>query len=156
MTQVTVYKRNHLGEAVWEYDGELVARGDTWMCIEAYFMREDFETEYVTYRKGDRFTEWYYSDRWYNIFRLEDVETKQLKGWYCNLVRPAEFTENTIAGDDLALDVFILPDGEMIILDEDEFDELALSAEDQAQVWAAVDALRGLVARRESPFDEIR
>lgn len=152
---ITVTKRNHLGEFTFRYEGEVLERGDTWVCLQAVFGRDDIDAGYVVFRRGDVMTEWFYSDRWYNIFRLQDVHTGQLKGWYCNLTRPAEITETTIAADDLALDLFIAPDGQIQLLDEDEFEGLHLCLHERAAVLAGVKLLRRAVANREAPFDEI-
>jgi uncharacterized protein len=155
MSEITVYKLNHLGEEVWHYTGEEVARGETWVCLEARFNRDDMDQGFVVFRRGDLMTEWFYSDRWYNIFRIQDVDTGKLKGWYCNIVRPAKITETTVAAEDLALDVFIKPDGQVLVLDEDEFSALHLSPDDQAASWAAVDQLRAATQECRPPFDEI-
>jgi uncharacterized protein len=153
---ITVIKNNHRGEKLWQYTGEAVARGATWVCLDAYFNRDDVDAGYVVFRRGDRMTEWFYSDRWYNIFRLQDVQTGQLKGWYCNITRPALISDSTIAADDLALDVFIAPSGALTLLDEDEFAALDLTGADHAAALAAVETLRDLARQRIAPFDEIR
>ena len=63
-------------------------------------------------------TEWFYSDRWYNVFRLEDVDDDRLKGWYCNIGRPARLGKAVVAYDDLALDVFVTPEGGVTVLQQ--------------------------------------
>jgi predicted RNA-binding protein associated with RNAse of E/G family len=153
---ITVTKRDHDGAYVWHYTGELAAHGDTWLRIEARFGRRDVITDYVTFRQGDRMIEWFFTDRWYNIFEVRDVDDDRLKGWYCNVTRPAEIDDDSVAADDLALDVFVTPAGAVLVLDEDEFTALALSADEHAHALAAVDALRRQVAERAAPFDQIR
>ena len=155
MADITVYKRNHLGVRVWQYEGAVVARGATGGCLRAAFNRSDHEAGYVTFRRGDVMTEWFYSDRWYNIFRLQDVDDGRLKGWYCNITRPAVIAADSVAADDLALDVFVRPNGATLLLDDDEFAALDLSPDDRAGALAAVDALLEAVDAREPPFDEI-
>ena len=44
---------------------------------------------HATLRRGDRFIETYYTDRWYNIFEIHAREDDRLKGWYCNIAKPA-------------------------------------------------------------------
>lgn len=158
--RATVIKQDHNGGFVLQYDGELVERGDQSVCIEAYFSR-DYVAPYVTFRKSDRMTEWFYADRCYNIFRIEDVETKQLKGWYCNFTTPATFTFDeatdhvTVRSNDLALDVFVDPHGKITLLDEDEFAALNLPDDQVDAVIHATEQLRKLVMMRSAPFDEI-
>ena len=155
MTPITVYKRDHLGNRVWHYAGDVIARGETWVCLEAPFNRADVDAGYVVFRQGDLFREWFYSDRWYNVFRLQDVREGTLTGWYCNITRPALIGADSVEADDLALDVFVHADGTVLVLDEDEFDALPLPQADRAAALAAVDGLRALVSSRQPPFDEI-
>ncbi|MFN8451406.1 MAG: hypothetical protein U0521_23185 [Anaerolineae bacterium] len=67
---IIIVKQTDRGEHVWDYPGEVVARGDTWVCIRAPFSGSaDRDLGYVVFRRGDTFVEWHYSDRWYNVFR---------------------------------------------------------------------------------------
>ena len=100
MTDVIIVKNNHRGEEVWRYGGTIVERGPTWIKLEATYTSPDRVTEYHTFRHGDHFVEWFYSDRWYSIFQMYDVDDGRLKGWYCNISRPAVFANGTIAADD--------------------------------------------------------
>jgi predicted RNA-binding protein associated with RNAse of E/G family len=150
---ITVTKRDHLGEKVLDYQGDLLAHGDTWVCLIAPYNHPDKDAGYVVFRRGDTFVEWHYSDRWYNVFELYDVDDGHLKGWYCNITRPAIITQNTVRADDLALDVFVSPDHSILVLDEDEFAALPLSPKDQRAAWAAVEAIRRAVEAHEAPFE---
>jgi predicted RNA-binding protein associated with RNAse of E/G family len=149
---ITVIKNDHRGQWQWEYTGKMVARGDTWIQIEAYFNRDTFDAGYVIFRRNDRFVEWFYSDRCYNVFRIYDALDGRLKGWYCNITRPAIITDSTVAADDLALDVFVAPDGTLTVLDEDEFAALPLSDTERRAAENAVDQIRALAASGEAPF----
>jgi uncharacterized protein len=152
MSVFTVIKRDVAGTETLRYTGELVERGAAWVCIRAPFSFSDRDLGYVVLRRGDIFTEWFYSDKWYNIFRIEDVDSGQLKGWYCNLTRPAEIQADTVAADDLALDVFVKPDGTWLLLDEDEYQALAIAPAEDAHVQAAITEITRLVAHRQPPF----
>lgn len=153
---ITVIKSDHTGREILRYGGEVLARGESWVQLEAYFARDDVQADYVTFRMGDRLIEYFYSDRWYNIFELHDVDDDHLKGWYCNITRPAEIDADTVKADDLALDVFIAPDGAITVLDEDEFAGLPLDDDTRTQAQAAVDEIKRRVVARQAPFDRIR
>lgn len=155
MTEITITKNDHHGAYVWHYRGALVARGENWVCIEAIFTRRDVVTDYVTFRTGDRMVEWFFCDRWYNIFEIHDADDDRIKGWYCNITRPASLTDTHIAADDLALDVFVTPHGAVRVLDEDEFIALALDDHEHQQAHAAVNHIRALVDQRAGPFHTI-
>ena len=150
---ITIIKCDPAGRAVWQYEGVVLARGAGWVCIEARFNRDDYDAGYVQYRRGDRFVEWFYADRWYNVFRIHDVDDDRLKGWYCNITRPARLTAESVAADDLALDVFVSPGGAVLLLDEDEYAALSLTDGERAAVDAAVAHIRALAAADDPPFD---
>jgi uncharacterized protein len=153
---IRLIKQNARGESVWEYSGTVIARGATWVCVSAPFNHDDKDAGYVVFRRGDTFIEWHYSDRWYNVFELHDVDDGHLKGWYCNITRPAIISDDLIRADDLALDVFVSPARELLILDEDDFAALDLSPDEQQAAWDAVEAIRRAVAAHEAPFNERR
>ena len=153
MTPITVYKRDHAGRVVWHYAGEVLARGAGWVCLRALFDRDAADLGFVVFRRGDIFTEWFYADRWYNVFRVNDGGSGQLKGWYCNVTRPAQIAPERVDADDLALDVFVMPDGGLHLLDEDEFAALDLPPAERAAALRAVEAVRAAAAARAAPFD---
>ena len=127
MDKYTIIKQDYLGIESWRYKGILLSRSLNKIMIEAFFDREDTPVEGVILRRGDRFIETYYSDRWYNIYEIQEQDRGTLKLWYCNIGYPAEFTNNSIAYRDLALDLLVYPDGTQKVLDEDEFELLPLS-----------------------------
>lgn len=156
MSTITVYKYNHAGEFVLQYDGEVIERGAAWVCLRAEFNREEADLGFVVFRRGDVFVEWFYSDRWYNVFQVYDGDSPRLKGWYCNITRPAEIADSEVRADDLELDVFVMPNGTILLLDEKEFSALDLPIEARIAALRAVEALRRCVSGREPPFDAVR
>ena len=99
----------------------------------------------TTFRQGDRFIETYYTDRWYNIFEVHDREDDRLKGWYCNIAKPAVMEAGErISYVDLALDLWVAPDGTQTVLDEDEFAALALDAETRSKALRGLEELQAL------------
>jgi protein associated with RNAse G/E len=101
----------------------------------------------AVFKRGDRLVETFYSDRWYNVFAVYDRDDGALKGWYCNVTRPATITDTAVSSDDLALDVWVSPDGAVTVLDEEEFAALELSDADRAM---ALDAVQQLLRLAES------
>ncbi len=127
--RIKVQKKNPAGEVVYEYEGDELRRDDTSIVLEALFTRDDMPFQDVTFKKGDRFVEYYYSDRWYNIFAIYDRDDGQVKGWYCNIGKPAVIEDGVVSYVDLALDLWVSADGKQTVLDEDEFEALALPAD---------------------------
>jgi len=139
----TVHKRDHTGREVWHYPARALARDAHSIRLEAFFNRDDMELGYAVFKRGDRFVETFYSDRWYNVFAVYDRDEGTLKGWYCNVCRPAIITDAGVWCDDLALDVWVSPAGAVTVLDEDEFAALELGDGERA---AAREALGHIVA----------
>ena len=138
MTTITVIKQDHAGLETWRYFGNLISRHDNEIQIEAFFDREYIHFEGITIKRGDRFIETYYIDRWYNIFKIQEQNSGLLKCWYCNIGYPALITDDSVAYRDLALDLLVYPDGRQKVLDEDEFSTLPLSPDDQAAARQAL------------------
>ena len=127
--KIKVQKKNPEGEVKHEYEGVILQRDERSIIVEALFDRADMPFMDVVFKKGDRFVEYYYSDRWYNIFVIHDRDDEQVKGWYCNIGLPAVFEDGLVSYVDLALDLWVSVNGEQTILDEDEFESLQLSEE---------------------------
>ena len=138
---VTVIKLNPELEETWRYEGRILSQQPQTMLIEARFNRSTLRFHGITLQENDCFLERYYEDRWYNLFEIHDRHDDALKGWYCNVTTPAEFSDGKIAYIDLALDVLVYPDGKYLILDEDEFEALALPHQQQAKALEALDSL---------------
>lgn len=164
-----VKKLDANGRFVWQYDAIILERTPTFVRLEAYFNRDDIDLGYTIFAKGDRFIEYYYSDDWYNIFAVYHQKTDSLKGWYCNISRPArfekagafeeiadsretaDFPESVVLFEDLALDLWVYPDGQYLVLDEDEFEELNLPPTDKQACKTAVAALITLAQQGQLP-----
>lgn len=152
---VTIRKLSSAGAQVFAYQGIIAQTLPSGVRLDATWTRERMELGYTTFEKGDHFVEWFYTDRWYNIMEVRGVGDR-LKGWYCNVTYPAEFRPDHISYRDLALDLWVAPDGATITLDEDEFDaDAAIDPHARTQALAALERLREQVARRLAPFDTL-
>jgi hypothetical protein len=156
MDQVTVRKLDHAGREAISYPGEILNRSDDAIVLRTSWDREPLDLGFVVLEPEDRWTETFYADRWYNVFEIRAGDGR-LKGWYCNVTRPAHISEDEVAAQDLALDLWVDPDGEMKVLDEDEFAELTLSPEARRRAREALAELRAKAEAGRSPFDgEVR
>ncbi len=152
---ITIYKNNHRGEPVWKYQGSVIERGDNYICLRAYFDRQEANLGFVSFNRGDLFIEWFFSDRWYNIFQVHEGDSETIKGWYCNITRPAYIDEFSISADDLELDIWVMPNGTMMLLDEKEFGDLDLSTDERMAALRAIQTIRQDAAERQGPFHAI-
>ena len=127
--RIKIQKKNPDGEVTYTYEGDLIARDGNSITLEALFDRADMPFQDVVFKTGDRFVEYYYSDRWYNIFAIHDRNDGKVKGWYCNVGMPAVIEDDVVSYVDLALDLWVSVDGKQTVLDEDEFAKLELDDE---------------------------
>ncbi|MFD6432110.1 DUF402 domain-containing protein [Streptomyces venezuelae] len=101
---------------------------------------------FVRFEPGDVFVEHYWRDRWYAIKEVYAADGT-LKGWYCDVTRPAVRDGAVLTVEDLDLDLWVSPDrGTVLRLDEDEFTESGLAAADPEAAAAATRALDELEA----------
>ncbi|MEU9881956.1 DUF402 domain-containing protein [Streptomyces phaeochromogenes] len=111
---------------------------------------------FVRFEPGDVFTEHYWRDRWYAVKEVRGPEGV-LKGWYCDITRPASVSEGELVVEDLDLDLWRSADGTAVLrLDEDEFAESGLETTDPQAAAAARSALDELELRaREGDFEAL-
>ncbi|MFM9367921.1 DUF402 domain-containing protein [Streptomyces sp. Da 82-17] len=133
------------------YPATLLSDDGTHLVVRALWAGEgarDFG--FVRFEPGDVFTEHYWRDRWYAVKEVRAGDG-ELKGWYCDVTRPAEAGPDGIVVEDLDLDLWVSADGTSVLrLDEDEFAESGLAERDPdaaAAATAALDELE-LLARK--------
>lgn len=126
MKKITVIKQDANGVETWRYDGKELLRDKNIVMVEALFNRDDTSLLDIVIKRNDRFLEAFFNDRWYNIFEIRDRDDNSLKGWYCDICKPAVITDHQISYADLALDLWVFPDGRKKVLDEDQFNHLDL------------------------------
>jgi predicted RNA-binding protein associated with RNAse of E/G family len=150
--RVTVHKLDEAGNEVWSYQGRLLVRQPNRWTLEATFGRKETRVGDLIMEAGDRFVETFYADRWYNVFEVHDGGTDRLKGWYCNLARPARLAGRDVFQEDLALDLVVYPGGAMEILDREDFEALDIPDQERAQVRAGLEELTVLARAGLDPF----
>jgi len=149
---ITVSKLNSLGETKIQYQGEIIERLTDRVIILAYWKQPLKDLGYVSFEPGDRFVEYYYFNRWFNIFDISTANGER-KGWYCNIAEPAFMHDDQIVQIDLLLDVWVDPWGTALFLDEDEF--VADTSLDDQQRTGARQGLQDLIqmiATQTDPF----
>jgi hypothetical protein len=149
--RLKIQKKNPAGDVTYEYEGVLLNRDENSIKLEALFDRADMPFMGVVFKTGDRFVEYYYTDRWYNIFVVHDHVDGKIKGWYCNIGKPAVIEDGTVSYVDLALDLWVSADGRQTVLDEEEFEALGLDEELRAGALNGLDELKQLFLNDEPP-----
>jgi uncharacterized protein len=150
---------------VLKYDGSehrrwpaRIARIDGPLLVLDAVFDEEIEHELLgTISVGTISTEYYWLDRWYNVFRFSDSEGR-LKRFYCNLNQPPSFDGHVLSYIDLDIDVLVAPNFTYKILDVEDFEENAkrFAYPDDVQTSArrALAELTSLIESRAFPFNE--
>ncbi|GGQ64832.1 DUF402 domain-containing protein [Streptomyces flaveolus] len=130
------------GRTKIRYPGELLYDDGTRVVVRALWAGDGVrDFGFVRFEAGDVFTEYYWRDRWYAVKEVR-AATGAVKGWYCDITRPALRTGEELVVEDLDLDLWRSADGtDVRRLDEDEFAESGLAERDPEAAGAAVAAL---------------
>ena len=91
--------------------------------------------------------EFYWLDRWYNVFRFSDR-------FYCNVTDPPAFDGSTLTYIDLDIDILVEQDFSYRILDFEDFETYPYPVEVKQKAGQAVAELISLVEARSFPFNE--
>ena len=110
-----------------------------------------------TISSGTVSIEYYWLDRWYNVFRFLGPDGG-LRNFYCNINRPPDYDGFTLSYVDLDVDVAVSPDFSFRVLDLDEFERNATRyrypLELRENVYRAVNDLLSLIKTRTFPFND--
>ncbi|WP_329215864.1 DUF402 domain-containing protein [Streptomyces sp. NBC_01485] len=130
------------GRTKIRYAAELLSDDGTRIAVRAPWAGDGVrDFGFVRFEAGDVFTEYYWRDRWYAVKEVRD-RAGALKGWYCDVTRPAALSGAELVVEDLDLDLWRSADGtDVRRLDEDEFEESGLRERDPAAAGAAMAAL---------------
>jgi hypothetical protein len=130
------------GRTKIRYPALLLADDGTQVTVRAPWAGEGVrDFGFVRFEPGDVFTEHFWRDRWYAVKEVRTAEGR-LKGWYCDVTRPAVLDDGELSVEDLDLDLWVSADGSTVLrLDEDEFAASGLAERDPA---AAAEAARAL------------
>ena len=151
MSRMKILKKNLADEVTWQYEGTELNRDENSITIEALFNRDDLPFQDIVLKRNDRFVETFYTDKWFNIFEIYDRDDGKLKGWYCNIGKPAVIGKDFISYVDLALDLWVSADGKQTVLDEDELAELNLSVDLKQKVDEGLKELQQLFKQKNPP-----
>ena len=127
------------------------------LVLDAIFDQEIKHDLLGTIASGTISTEYYWLDRWYNVFRFSD-RSRKLQNFYCNVNMPPSFDGRVLNYVDLDIDVLVKPDFSYQVLDLEDFEENArrydypVEVRDNANV--ALAELIRLIETRSFPLDQ--
>jgi predicted RNA-binding protein associated with RNAse of E/G family len=151
---ITVVKLNPRGEEKIRYPAQVLARLENGIILDAYWNSPPKDLGYTLFEPGDHFVEYFYTDRWFNIFAIATADGRR-KGWYCNVAAPAQIGEEFVEQVDLLLDVWVDFAGQPCILDEDEFAiDTTMSEQQRRGARQGLQELLAHIAEWREPFTE--
>jgi protein associated with RNAse G/E len=129
---------------------------DSLLVLDGKFETEIRHNLLGTIAPGTVSIEYYWLDRWYNVFRFMEPNG-ELRNYYCNVNIPPTYDGRVLSFVDLDMDILVAPDLSYQILDEDEFEVNALRYAYPAPVLErahqALAELKALIEARQFPFD---
>jgi len=152
---VVVRKIDPNGQEAARYHGVVIEENAEAVTLTAKWESARIDLGYMVLETGDVFVEHFFLTHWYNIFEIYQAADGRFRGWYCNVTRPPKISPAEVVWYDLALDLFVGPDGNTKVLDEDEFEALGLRTGDPEaweQAMLAWKHLLGLAEKKELPF----
>lgn len=155
-TLLKVQSLKYDGRVHREWRAELLRSDSGLFVVEGVFEEEVRHPLLGTIREGTVSTEFYWSDRWYSVFRFREP-TGELRNYYCNINTPAQLSEGLLTFVDLDIDVLVAPDFTLRVLDEEEFEEheklYGYPPEFRARAHEALAEVCALARARRFPFD---
>ena len=155
--EITVSVRKYDGREHRRWRARVAKREGTLLILDAVFEEEIEHGLLGTIALGTVSTEYYWLDRWYNVFRFSDSSGK-LKSFYCNINEPPSFDGHVLSYIDLDIDVLVAPDLTYKILDLDDFEAnakaYAYPDDVQANAHGALKELSRLIDLRAFPFND--
>lgn len=154
---IVVHACKYDGRIHRRWAARLRERRENLIILDAEFDAEIRHPLLGTIEVGTKSVEYYWTNRWYNIFRFSTPDG-HLRNYYCNINTPAEMIENLLVFTDLDIDVLVAPDFSYSVLDEDEFArhtiEYRYPEDVQRQARASLAELLALIESQRFPFSE--
>lgn len=139
-----------------EWRAQVKEQTESLLILDAAFEEEVNHSRLGLIRRGTVSLEYYWLDRWYNVFRFLEPDGS-LRIFYCNVNMPPLFDGRVLTYVDLDVDLIVFPDLSYEILDLEEFEANALRYRYPAHVKSgareALAELQSRIALRAFPFD---
>lgn len=137
------------------WQAELVEQQESLLVFVGKFQDDVKHSDLGFIRRGTISYEYYWLDRWFNVFRFHEPNG-DLRNYYCNINLPPTFYNGTLDYIDLDIDILVWKDFSYKILDKEEFLEHSArynySDDIIATVHKNLKTLERMIKLREFPF----
>ena len=155
-TPILVRVLKYDGTEYRQWSGRIARQDGSLIVLHCEFEEEVTHELFGTIPLGTKTIEYYWLDRWYNIFQFLG-NAGQTRLFYCNVGTPPVLTAEILSYVDLDIDVLVEADLSYQVLDLEEFEANAIqfgySGEVRSKAQAAVNELIKMIETRQFPFD---
>ena len=156
--QITINSRKYDLSIRRTWTCKLIERNDPLIVVVGEFDRDVEHPGLGSIRRGTVSYEYYWLDRWYNIFRFHEPDGA-LRNYYCNVAMPPTFAHGVLDYVDLDIDIVVWPDNNYEVVDRDDFERNVLKYgypdEIKQKAEQSIDEMIRMIERCEFPFDQI-
>lgn len=153
---VNINSRKFDGKVHRSWQANLIERRDSLLIFVGEFEKEVKHSNLGIIRRGTVSYEYYWLDRWYNIFQFHEPEG-ELRNFYCNISEPPKLEKNILDYVDFDIDILVWKDFSYEILDSEEFNEnkrkFNYPSKIIKKVHQSVSEIEWLIQNRRFPFD---
>jgi protein associated with RNAse G/E len=154
-SRITINSRNFDGTLRKSWTAELLQNSGGLLTAKGIFDIEMKHAHMDVIRRGTVSFEYFWLDRWYNVFRFHESDGA-FRNYYCNVCMPPLVRGAVLDYVDLDIDLIVDAAGAITILDEEEFRESAQRFNYPTEIYdraaEAIALLTDLIERREFPF----
>ena len=155
--EIEVRSLKHGGRAHRTWRARVETLEGPLVVLDAFFAEEVRHPVLGTIEAGTPSKEFFWTDRWYSVFRFGAPRGGGLLNFYCNVNTPVRLEAGALSFTDLDIDVLVRPDLSYSVLDEDEFERhseiYSYPPEYRLRARAALGELVSLIEGRQFPFN---
>lgn len=155
----TINSRKYDGKIHRTWNAKFIKQENLLLTFVGEFEKEITHSHLGVIRRGTVSYEFYWLDRWYNIFRFHEPNG-DLRNFYCNINMPPTFINGILDYVDLDIDILVWNDYSFEILDVDEFEENSVkfkySLEIQNEVHKSLAELKNMIENKLFPFVDFK
>ena len=154
---VTINSRKFDGKIHRSWNAELLSKENSMLLLVGEFEKQVEHSHLGVIRRKTVSYEYYWLDRWYNVFRFHEPDGS-LRNFYCNVNLPPTFENGVLDYIDLDIDVLVWKDFSLSVLDLDEFAENAkkyhypIAIRDKA--FESLAELKIMISKKIFPFSK--
>lgn len=154
--QITVRSLNYDRSLRRGWKAELIRHDGPLIELVGEFAFGVEHTDLGSIQRGTVSYEYYWLDRWYNVFRFHEPNG-EFRNYYCNINQPPSFENDVLEYIDLDIDLVVDREYRIKVLDLEEFEKnirlFSIPKDVCGSARGSVDELITAIEKRVFPFD---